>query len=82
MKNSTDKINKARFIKSSFPAKKAEHTVACDVDEVTPGSPAVFPDCAPETPEPEVDFKTRGFPSPPHGGFGFNDLFEKMLCYF
>jgi len=54
--------------------KKAELHV-CDLDDVTLGSPAIF--CKSEQNYYQIQqelLKTRGFPAPPHDGFGFSDF--------
>jgi hypothetical protein len=62
----------------SFKNKKAGTTRIRDINDVTPGNPAILPAGAPETPESAFNLKTRGFPSPPHGGFGFGGYYMKI----
>jgi hypothetical protein len=59
-------LNKAWFSKK----RKPNHS-GSDLYDVTLGSPAILSANDRQKPESAFEFKTRGFPSSPHGEFGF-----------
>jgi hypothetical protein len=60
---------------------KKPNCPCCDLDDVTLGSPAILSVIESDKSESAlVNFKIRGFPSLPHGKFGFYENLYEFKC--